>query len=140
MHCVVVVGSDGDASVLDVERELVGGTLGEVDMLAAAVLVVVLELPLKIPRTRPRLHRSRALRRGLVDWFGVKTRQRQRRRPLGEIHRSRSRRWFKSNMETQSEIACEEGTTGHAHFLPCPAGVPRPLNGGNHAIGCAWRR
>jgi len=52
-------------------------------------------------------------------------------------------------METEGEITCDEGTTGEAHLLPCPGGVPCPVNGGgsvtagrggNCAIGCAWRR
>ena len=52
-------------------------------------------------------------------------------------------------MERASEIACEEGTTGDSHLLPCPGGVPRPVNGGggatagrggNCAIECLWRR
>jgi hypothetical protein len=43
----VVVGSNGDKSVLDVGRELVESALGEIDTLAAAVAVVILELPLK---------------------------------------------------------------------------------------------
>ena len=25
-----------------------------------------------------------------------------------------------ASMETEGEIACEEGTTGNAHLLPCP--------------------
>ena len=37
---------DGDASIVDVGRELVRGALGESDTLAVAVLVI-LELPLK---------------------------------------------------------------------------------------------
>jgi hypothetical protein len=54
-----------------------------------------------------------------------------------------------ASMETEGEIACEEGTTGDAHLLPCPGGVPRPVNGGggatagrggNFAMECAWRR
>jgi hypothetical protein len=54
-----------------------------------------------------------------------------------------------ASMETEGEIACEEGTAGDAHLLPCPGGVPRPVNGGggatagrggNRAMECAWRR
>jgi hypothetical protein len=66
----VVVGSDGDTSVLDVGRELVGGTLGEIDTLAAAVLVV-LELPLKfLGPGHDSINALGPFGRGLVDRFG----------------------------------------------------------------------
>ena len=54
-----------------------------------------------------------------------------------------------ASIETEGEIACEEGMTGEAHLLPCPGRVPRPVNGGggatvgrggNRAMECAWRR
>jgi len=69
IYCVVVVGSDGDASALDVGRELVEGALGEVAMLAAAVLVVVLELPLKF--LGPGQQRSQALGGDLGTGLGA---------------------------------------------------------------------
>ena len=53
IYCAVVASRDGDASILDVERELIGGTLGKVNMSAAAVLIVVLELPLKFLGPQP---------------------------------------------------------------------------------------
>jgi hypothetical protein len=33
-----------------------------------------------------------------------------------------------ASMETEGEIACEEGTAGDAHPLPCPGGVPHLVN------------
>jgi len=34
------------------------------------------------------------------------------------------------NMETEGEIACDEGIASDAHLLPCAGGVPHPVNGG----------
>ena len=51
MYYIAIVGSDGNASELDAGIELVRVTLGEVDTLAAAVLVT-LEQPLKLLRLR----------------------------------------------------------------------------------------
>ena len=50
-----------------------------------------------------------------------------------------------ASIETEGEVACEEGTTGDGHLLPCPGGVPRRVSrggratagrGDNCAIGC----
>ena len=63
----MVAGSDGDTSVLNVGRELVGSALGEIDTLAAAVVVVVLELPLKF--LRPGRDSINALGPFSGDWW-----------------------------------------------------------------------
>ena len=36
-------------------------------------------------------------------------------------------------METEGEIACDEGMTSNAHLLPCPGGVPDPVKEGGGA-------
>jgi len=46
IHCITIVGSDGEASEVDAGIELVAVALSEVDTLATAMLVA-LELPLK---------------------------------------------------------------------------------------------
>jgi hypothetical protein len=38
-----------------------------------------------------------------------------------------------ASMETEGEIACEEGTAGDAHLLLFPGGVSRPVNRGGGA-------
>jgi hypothetical protein len=150
------VGSDGDASVLDVGGELVG----KVDTLAAAVLVVVvLELPLEfLGPGHDSINALRPFGGDLCTGFGAT--QLGLRLDNGGVNGpvatfidrgaigGLSQVGDGATMETEGEIACDEGTTGEARLLPCLAGVPHLViegggatagREGNCAIGCAWR-
>jgi hypothetical protein len=141
MYCVIVVGSEGDASVLDAGRELVGGALGEVDMLTAAVLVVVVELPLKF--LGPGLDSIALGPFGGDLWTGLGATQFGLRLNNGSVDGpvarfidrgavgglSRTWRRRSKSLVRKEQLAM--------HFLPCPGGVPRPLNGGGD---CRTRR
>ena len=141
IYCVVVVGSNGDKSVLDVGRELVGSALGEIEMLAAAVIVVVLELPLKF--LGPGHDSINALGPLGGDlWIGLGAAAFGLRLDNGGVDGpvaifiargavgGLSRVREGASLETEGEIGCDEGTAGDAHLLPCPGGVPHPVNGG----------
>ena len=156
----MVVGSNGDKSVLDVGRELVESALGEIDTLAAAVVVVILELPLKF--LGPAHDSINALGPFGGDlWIGLGATVFGLRLDNGGVDGpvaifidrgavgGLSRVRDGASLETEGEIGCDEGTAGDAHLLPCPGGVPRPVNGGggatagrggNRAMECAWRR
>lgn len=152
--------------LLGIGRELVGGALGDVDIdtLAAALVVVVVGVKVELPPEflGPGHDSINALGPFGGDlWtgfgatpFGLRLDNGGVNGPVatfidlgavGGLCRAREG----ENIETEGEIACDEGTTGEAHLLPCPGGVPRPVNGGgsategrggNRAIGCAWRR
>ena len=109
--------------------------------MAAAVLVVIRELPLKFPG--PRHDRINALGPFGGDlWTGLGATQFRLRLDNGGVDGrvarlidrgavgglSRTRDGV--SMETEGDISCEKGTTGDAHLLPCPSGVQRLVNGG----------
>jgi len=144
--------------VVDVGREPVGGALGEVDMLAAAVLIVGLELPLKF--LGPSHDCINALGPISGDWwtglgdtqFGLRFDNGGIDGPMARFidrgdRGGLSRAKEGASMETDSGIAYEEGTTSDTCLLPCPGSVPCPLNGGgatagrgNYTIGYELRR
>ena len=152
--------------MLDVGRELIGGALGDIDvdrLTAAVVVVVEVEVEVELPLIflgpgHDSISALGPFGGDLCSGFGAI--------PLGlrldnggvigpvaifidlgavgGLCRARG-----VSMETEGEMACDGGTTGDAHLLPCPGGVPRPViggggatagRGGKRAMECAWRR
>jgi hypothetical protein len=124
------VESEGGDTALDAGRALVGGVLGDMDVdVDTLPEMVEVELPLKfLLPGHDSINALGPFGGDLCIGFGATQ--------LGLI------------LE-RGETACEEGMTGEAHLLPCPGGVPRPVNGGggatvgrggNRAMECAWRR
>jgi hypothetical protein len=159
IYCVIE--SEGGDTALDAGRALVGGALGDVDVdIDTLPEMVEVELPLKfLPPGHDSINALRPFGGDLCIGFGAT--QLGLRLERGGVNgtvaifieRGTVQGLFRAregaSIETEGEIACEEGTTGEAHLLPCPGGVPLPVNGGggatvgrggNCAMECAWRR